>query len=86
MNTIVHGKKQWYIQPPMSSVYSRTHPIKWHATRTADDESNYPVLSCVQEAGDVFFVPEMWAHAVVNLEDSIGYANELLFGASHFEL
>ena len=30
-------------------------------------------------SGDVFFVPDFWGHAVVNLEESVGYAQEFVF-------
>jgi hypothetical protein len=28
--------------------------------------------------GDVFFVPDFWGHAIVNLDESIGYAQEFV--------
>ena len=34
------------------------------------------VLQCVQEAGDVIYVPNMWAHLTINLQESIGLAVE----------
>jgi oxalate decarboxylase/phosphoglucose isomerase-like protein (cupin superfamily) len=33
-------------------------------------------MECVQEAGDVIFVPRHWGHAVLNLQTTIGYALE----------
>lgn len=33
--------------------------------------------SCIQTAGDLFIVPEAWAHGVLNLQDSIAVAPEL---------
>jgi hypothetical protein len=35
-----------------------------------------PPLQCTQEAGDLFFVPRGWGHAVLNLDTTIGYARE----------
>jgi hypothetical protein len=35
--------------------------------------------ACVQEAGDVIYVPHRWGHATLNLEASIGIAEEFLF-------
>ena len=32
---------------------------------------------CVQEAGDIVFVPSGWHHAVMNLQPSVGIAIEL---------
>ena len=33
-------------------------------------------LALTQEAGDLLFVPRDWAHAVLNLQPSVGYAVE----------
>lgn len=33
-------------------------------------------LTCVQEAGDVMFVPRAWGHGVLNLATTVGYALE----------
>jgi hypothetical protein len=37
-------------------------------------------LRCIQHAGDVLFVPPMWGHATLNLDESIGFAAELEWG------
>ena len=42
-----------------------------------------PMLQCVQEAGDVVFVPFWWGHAVLNREPSIGVAMEMEFQVRH---
>ncbi len=34
------------------------------------------VRECVQQAGDVFFAPHFYGHAVLNLMDSAGFAFE----------
>ena len=31
---------------------------------------------CVQEAGDVMFVPDFWGHMILNLRESVGIAGE----------
>ena len=59
--------KKWFL-------YSKKHILKW----TKED---YPAvkdvaLHCIQEPGDVLFVPEAWSHGVLNLAESIGYAFE----------
>lgn len=43
-------------------------------------------LRCTQSPGDVMFVPAMWGHAVINLEESVGFASEFIYGASEFSL
>lgn len=44
------------------------------------------VFECIQEAGDVLFVPQAWSHAVHNLAESVGFASEFVWGAAEFGL
>jgi hypothetical protein len=34
------------------------------------------VLECIQEPGDVMYIPEGWAHGILNLDDVVGYSTE----------
>jgi uncharacterized protein YjlB len=43
-------------------------------------------MECVQESGDIVFVPEGWGHAVLNLAESIGFASEFQWGGSEFAI
>ena len=40
----------------------------------------------MQESGDIMFVPQMWGHGVMNMAESIGFAQEFLFGGSEFSM
>lgn len=40
------------------------------------NEAEWAELRCVQEAGDVIYVPRLWGHAVINLKQSVGAAVE----------
>lgn len=79
LNAVVSGSKRWFVYTPARTLYSRTPVKEWL-------ETEYPLLSedekpleCVQEAGDMVYVPLDWGHAVVNLEENtFGYALELL--------
>lgn len=44
-------------------------------TRSLLSMQDRPV-ECVQEAGDLVFVPDMWGHGVYNEADSVGFAAE----------
>lgn len=65
VNLLLSGRKRWWLQPPSLSAMSRLHPLEaseaaaWHYD-----------TACVleQEVGDVMYVPDMWGHAVLNLE------------------
>ena len=44
------------------------------------------VYECIQEPGDVLYVPEMWAHGVVNIAESVGVAMEFSLKAQENEM
>lgn len=73
VNALVYGRKHWYVVPPAFSFSSKLHPTVWLEN---EPTPAYPVLQCTQEEGDLIYVPDMWGHAIVNAEDSIGYAIE----------
>ena len=78
MNVLFTGSKIWTFWPPVLSFYSTQNVDEWF-TNTRDKRLNNKedgVLTCVQRPGDVLFVPNMWGHAVLSLEDySIGFAH-----------
>ena len=41
-------------------------------------------LQCTQQAGDVLYVPSLWAHATLNIKQSIGIAHEVTFESTCF--
>lgn len=79
VNAAVHGLKRWFVFTPAKTIYSRKTIKEWA-------EEDYPglgdgerPLECLQQAGDVVYVPLDWGHAVLNVEDNtFGYALELL--------
>lgn len=73
-NALVHGKKRWFLFPPLQGYYS-TKPI-WEWL-----ENGYPQvkpLEFMQEAGDIVYIPRHWSHAVLNLQESVGIAVEFV--------
>ena len=87
VDVLVRGSRTWLLQAPADASYSALHPAD--ATRVAPWP--YPaqtLFSCDQQAGDVMLVPEMWAHATMSDERSVGLtlhpdlgANEFSYGA-----
>ena len=82
-NALVHGKKRWFLYPPRTSLYSKQHIWLWYNDVYLDRQD---ALECVQSAGDVIFVPDLWAHGVVNLQETVGFASEFIYGSSEFSL
>ncbi len=88
-NGLVYGRKQWFISRPSHAFFARSgqRVIDWLATppklaeltaRDSDDGSALAAsdLLCVQEPGDIVYVPRLWGHAVLNLAQSVGAAVE----------
>ena len=84
-NVLAHGRKRWYLFPPDAANYSIVPASVWAAQTLPDlckrcEQGRAPPWKCpltlTQEAGDILFVPRDWAHAVVNLQPSVGYAVE----------
>jgi oxalate decarboxylase/phosphoglucose isomerase-like protein (cupin superfamily) len=41
------------------------------------------VFECVQQPGDVLYVPDHWGHAVLNLQPAVGFAAEVATARGH---
>ncbi|KAL5013202.1 hypothetical protein ScPMuIL_007472 [Solemya velum] len=75
-NAVVYGKKRWFIYPrektPPGGVpagYSQKDWIRKIYPTLSDDEKP---LECIQEAGDILYLPEGFYHATINLADTLG--------------
>ena len=80
-NILVYGRKRWFLSHPNDATYSREHVVEWLERKGGYDQSR--VLECVQQPGDLIFVPTSWGHAVLNLQTSIGAAFEILHLGSY---
>ena len=67
VNLLLSGRKRWWLQPPSRAAMSRLHPLDVQSCSEARHcyDSAWVVE---QEVGDVMYVPDMWGHAVLNLE------------------
>jgi hypothetical protein len=94
-NHVVFGAKKWFLFPAPLAFYSTKPVMSWYqqdyfpalqrarASAAEDDDAERrekPALECTQRAGDVIFIPDHYAHAVINLEDTIGFAPEFIHG------
>eukprot|EP00163_Fabomonas_tropica_P001331 TRINITY_DN11006_c0_g1_i1.p1 TRINITY_DN11006_c0_g1~~TRINITY_DN11006_c0_g1_i1.p1 ORF type:complete len:837 (-),score=179.23 TRINITY_DN11006_c0_g1_i1:965-3475(-) len=83
-NTLLFGRKRWMIWPPAQSFYSSKHPHRWFDEDWERVQKENQPLECIQESGDLFFLPDMWGHAVVNLNDAVAIAESTFFGWDSF--
>ncbi|CAA6673091.1 unnamed protein product [Spirodela intermedia] len=75
----VCGKKHWYLLPPFQSrlLFDRNQRNTVYNIFDEVCENQFPGFpqtvwwECVQEKGDIIFVPSGWFHQVHNLEDTI---------------
>ena len=76
-NALVFGAKKWVVYPPHSMIMSNRQIREYFETDLkAFSERGVEALSCVQTAGDVMIVPEIWGHGVLNLQESVAVATE----------
>ena len=91
-NLLVYGRKRWFIFPPKYAFYTKKHVWDWWKSRYSsgrgkDNESGKEwAWECVQYPGDMIVLPDMWGHAVINLQESVGVASEFVYGPSEFSL
>ena len=76
-NVCAYGQRRWFLFKPEHATYSKIPMKEWI-------EKDYPKLAgrakpleCMQQAGDVLFVPQHWGHGTFNVQESVGLAVEL---------
>jgi hypothetical protein len=79
VNTLVYGRKRWWLSPPRDALYSNIPSSEWvrDGGPTRMRAHGRMLLECTQHAGDVLYLPNFWGHAVLNLEPSVAVASEL---------
>ena len=89
-NALVFGRKRWAIRPPNAAVFStvpayerfeppaETGSSSSSGSRSSsnDEDDDGFVRHCIQEGGDILFIPSSYSHAVYNLEASAAVAVE----------
>ncbi len=82
----VVGRKMWTFLPPGQQEQFRDKfgnlPHDLNECLESRDEVRVRKYEVVQESGDVIFVPSLWHHQVVNLEDTISINHNWFNGAN----
>jgi JmjC domain, hydroxylase len=78
VNVIAYGRKLWAIFPPAHALYGTLPASRFFSSALPSILRTAPhtVRLCVQDAGDALYIPADFAHAVLNLEATVGVAVE----------
>jgi len=80
INSLVHGSKLWFFDPPgREVVVYETMYAFLERTKGAPE-----MQRCIQDAGDLLFVPRGWTHGAICLGDCIGVSH--IFTQKQFDL
>jgi len=72
VNSLMYGRKLWFLKLPAEQEFRKT--VIYEDLVASDGAPG--VVRCVQEAGDLLFVPSGWIHGVLCLCDCVGVAHE----------
>jgi hypothetical protein len=81
---VVHGRKAWFVyEHGRAGSAERGHPmddaVEWYNRTFMHLPLAQRPLHCLQQPGDIVYVPGGWAHLTVNLDETIGAGNFSLF-------
>lgn len=82
VNSLFFGRKRWAIFSPALKRWGSRPALQWFSTPGQLEGAR----QCVQGPGDSLFIPETWAHAVINVEDVVATAVELSLKEAQFVL
>lgn len=73
VNSLVFGRKVWFLDPPGREFVAH-EPMYEYLKRTKGAPSS---RRCLQEPGDLLFVPRGWTHSTLCLSDCVAVSLEL---------
>ncbi|CAK0849712.1 unnamed protein product [Prorocentrum cordatum] len=91
----LYGRKRWLLYPPDGNPpggMKGDWPVyDWLTVVYPNLSADRAPLECIQEPGDVLYIPEGWYHAVLNLADSValsaqhdGFSNKSMKATNKF--
>ena len=78
VNLLAHGRKLWLLDPPGRELVVH-EPIYDYLLRTDGARSS---SKCIQQPGDLLYVPRGWSHGTLCLGDCVGVSLEPLGSSS----
>jgi hypothetical protein len=72
MSTLLFGMKHFFMFPPKDAFYNTEQIYQWYqASHPSLKRNGLTPLECMQQPGDVIFIPDAWAHGLLYLKESI---------------
>jgi hypothetical protein len=76
-NVCAHGSRRWYLFPPSIAVYSNMPMKQWIKEEYPKLPPERRPLECMQNGGDIIFVPHLYGHGTYTVKAAVGVAVEM---------
>ena len=75
----MYGARHWFLAAPHNTMNQVQSTFDWLREWQAPpvEERDERVMRCEQRAGDLIYVPQQWWHATLNVQESVGFAQQL---------
>jgi hypothetical protein len=80
-NYLIYGRKRWFLSPPGDAEWSVQPASEFRDSLAGLASDQHAPIECVQQAGDMLYVPKGWGHSTINIEASVGVAYEFAHAA-----
>ena len=91
IDVLAYGRKRWALLPPPDAIFSIKPVRQWFAHEHAHyaalaEAGNITMLECMQEPGDILFIPDSWGFGALHVQESIGLVHEFDFQPNEVRL
>ncbi|XP_004344477.1 hypothetical protein CAOG_06856 [Capsaspora owczarzaki ATCC 30864] len=85
-NGLIRGRKRWFVFAPGASFISKEPVLEWfrreeerqRMIQKHGEHAPATFLECIQEAGDLMYIPDSYGHGVINMQESLAIAVEFV--------
>ncbi|KAL4226395.1 hypothetical protein ACF0H5_014378 [Mactra antiquata] len=88
-NGVIYGRKRWFLFPlektPPGGVYPGFTQQEWYRRIYPLVKPEDKMLECIQEAGEILYLPESWYHGTINLGDTVAIGIQKKEANTHIE-
>ena len=63
LNAVIFGRKKWFLTPPGNASFSTLPALDWYRqlhSSASDGPDSSTMISCLQDAGDIMYIPAGW--------------------------